>query len=306
MKEALEWLEYCNQEYTGYIEQNVMQSGIKHAFNSDGEKKIGNYYLDGYAEWEGEDGLVTVGFEYNGCRYHRCPFECGIKSVQTDEQYEQQRKKKAYLNRVLTKLEIIQGCQWTALKKILVKRGEAIHSKVTPFLGKKTVSESDIISAVADGSFYGFCRVDVTTPNSVAKKFEKLNFPFIFNNVEVLEEHLEPENLADAKERGCKFPQTVKSLSWNSKGFIGCTPLLRFYLKLGMEISNLQWALQYQAAEPFQEFVNSMVEVRINASRTKNGPLGDRAKFVLNSAVGKSNLTLKNGKLLKRQLVIKF
>ena len=286
----MEWLEYCNQEYDG----KFGHTGIQHAFNSFGEKKIGSYYLDGYAEWNGDDELITVGYEYNGCRFHRCPFDCGVVCIQTDEQFEQQRKKKAYLKRVLTSFEVIQGCQWAELKKILVKRGEKIESKITPFLGKKTVSESDILDAVADGSFYGFCRADITTPKEIAEKFKLLNFPLIFNDVEISEDFLEPKDLADAKARGCKFPKTVKSLSWNSKGFIACTPLLQFYMKLGMEVSNVQWALQYQSAEPFKDFVNSLVEERINAVKTKNGPLSDRCKFVLNSAVGKFSLKLRN------------
>ena len=260
--------------------------GIQHAFTAKGEKKIGKYHLDGYAEWESDDGLVTVGYEYYGCRWHRCPWNCGIKSVQTEEQFQEQRKRESYLNRILTSFVIIQGCQWAWQKKFLAARNEPIRSTITPFLGRNSISESEILDAIKNGTLYGLCKVDIDTPTEIAEKFKKLNFPLIFNNVEISEDQLSPETLEAAKAKGCQFPLTSKTLSWNAKGYIGCTPLLQFYMQLGMRVSNVQWALQYQPAEPFQGFVDSLVDVRINATRTKNGPLGDRAKFVLNSAVG--------------------
>ena len=116
---------------------------------------------------------MTVGYAYNGCRFHRCPFECGVESLQTDEQFENQRKKKEYLLRVLTSLEVIQGCQWAEQKKILAEQNEEINSKVTPFLGRKNVSEEDIFKAIENGTFYGFCRVDIDTPTEVVEKYKK-------------------------------------------------------------------------------------------------------------------------------------
>ena len=259
---------------------------MQHAFNSLGEKKLGKYYVDGYIEWETEDGLTTIGYEYNGCRFHRCPFECGIESVQTDEQYENQLKKLAFLKRNLSIVRVIQGCQWREQKKQLMEQSYKIESDVSPFLCQKKITEENILEAISNGSLYGICCVDIETPNEICEKYKDLNFPVIFNNLEITEDMLNPEMLAAAKNKNLDFPISAKSLSWNSKAYIGCTPLLRFYMQLGMKISNVRWALQYQSAQPFKKFVDSLVEVRIDATRTKNGPLGDRAKFVLNSGVG--------------------
>lgn len=287
--ESIEWLEYCNREYS----INPDMAGIQHAFTALGEKRIGNYYLDGYAEWlEGEDDdieHIKIGYEFNGCRYHRCKFKCDVVCIQTDEQYEMQKKKEAYLKTVLTSLKVIQSCEWEKQKQAFRRQGLKIESKSIPFLTRKFVSEYEILKSIQNGDFYGICKADIETPKDVAEKYRKLNFPLIFHHVEVTEDMLHPDMLEKAKAKGRKFPQTQKTLSWNAKEYIGCTPLLRFYMNLGMKVTNIQWALNYQRGKPFKGFVAELVEERIRASQAipEDKPRGDRAKFVLNSAVGK-------------------
>ena len=65
------------------------------------------------------------------------------------------------------------------------------------------------------------------------------------------------------------------SLCYHANEIIIASPLLKFYLSIGMKASNVQWATQYSRAQPFKPFVEELVEVRINAVG-KNKPLGDR------------------------------
>lgn len=284
--EALEWLEYENQQYQDW----AIKTEIQHAYNGRGEKKIGNYSLDGYVEWETQDGHVWIGYEYMGCRFHKCPFDCGTYSVQTEEECEKEQERLHFLRRNLTRLVIIYGCEWKKLKtKIKQKETEQMRkiltSRISQFLSHPSVTEEEILGAVTEGEFYGILCLDISTPPEVIEKYQYLNFPFIFNNLEVTEEMLSSETLELAKDRLVKFPVNAKTLTWNSTGFIGCTPLLEFYIKLGMKLSNVRWALQYQRGAPFSDFVNSLVDVRISAIDSDNKALGERAKFVLNSAV---------------------
>lgn len=288
---ALEWLEYENRQYLSW----TIPTSIQHAFNGRGEKKVGNYYLDGYVEWETTDGdHVWVGYEFMGCRYHRCPFNCGTKCLQTDEEYDKELDRIAFLRRNLNRLVVIYGCEWEKLKE-KIKAQEQKHNKkilvsrISQFLSQPSVSENEILDAVAQGTFYGIICLDITTPAEVIAKYKNLNFPFIFNSLQVTEDLLSPDTLELAMARGIQFPVMAKTLTWNSTGFIACTPLLRFYLDLGMKLGNVQWAIQYQAGAPFSDFVDSLVNVRIKAMENGNGPLGDRAKFVLNSAVARDN-----------------
>ena len=264
-----------------------------HAFIGTGEKRIGKYLLDGYVEWETTDDTVRVGYEYMGCRFHQCPFDCGTYSVQTDEEYEKEQDRLNFLRRNLDRLVIIYGCEWKKLKSRIkeqeAKEGTKIlqDSKISQFLSRTSVSEEEILTAAANGTFYGIICLDISTPPEVIEKYEDLNFPFIFNNVPITEDMLSEATQNLAKSRSIKFPVTAKTLTWNAVGFIGCTTLLKFYKELGMELSNVRWALQYERGAPFSDFVNSLVDVRIDAIKNDNGPLGDRAKFVLNSAVAR-------------------
>ena len=287
---ALEWLEYENREYLNW----AIPTSIQHAFNGRGEKKIGNYYLDGYVEWETEGGHAWIGYEFMGCRFHQCPFNCGTKSLQTDEQYEKEQDRIDFLRRNLTRLVIIYECEWEKLKKKIRAKEQKYNTKIlvsniSQFLSQPSVNETEILDAVAKGTFYGIICLDLTTPTNVIEKYKNLNFPFIFNSLAVTEDLLSGETARMAKDRNIKFPVISKTLTWNSSGFIACTPLLRFYLELGMKAENIRWAIQYQAGAPFSDFVDSLVNVRIDAMEKGNGPLGDRAKFVLNSAVARDN-----------------
>ena len=285
---ALEWLEYENREYLNW----TIPTRIQHAFNGRGEKKIGNYHLDGFVEWETSDGHVWIGYEFMGCRFHQCPFNCGTTCLQTDEEYEKEQDRIAFLHRNLTRLVVIYECEWVKLKEKLREQEKKLKRKIltstiSQFLSQPSVKEDEILNAVAEGTFYGLICLDITTPPDVIEKYKQLNFPFIFHDVAVSENLLNPETLAMATERKVKFPVTAKTLTWNSTGFIGCTPLLQFYLSLGMKLGNVRWAIQYQKGAPFSEFVNSLVNVRIAAIESNNGSLADRAKFVLNSAVAR-------------------
>ena len=130
-------------------------------------------------------------------------------------------------------------------------------------------------------------KVDITTPIHVQEKFKALNFPFIFGHVFVEAEMLTTKILADAQQMNRKFPYACKSLKFNAKEIVLTTPLLQFYLSLGMEVTFVHWAMQFLPEQkPFRKFIDEMVKIRINAVGN-NKPLGDRAKFTMNSCIGK-------------------
>ena len=113
-----------------------------------------------------------------------------------------------------------------------------------------------------------------------------MNFPFIFQPIEVNEDMLSENLLAQAKKNNRKFPYKCMSLTYNAKNFIVATPLLKFYMGIGMRVNKVHWAMEYVPTKPFQKFVKEMVDIRIR-SVGNNPSLGDRAKFTLNSCVGR-------------------
>ena len=98
----------------------------------------------------------------------------------------------------------------------------------------------------------------------------------------MMQEHM--RKLAEEGKR--KFPKEALCLTWNAKEFLGVTPLLKFYLDIGMVIDKIHYAVNYTRSRPFKKFVDDMVAVRVAAVGT-NDPLGQRAKFTLNSMAGR-------------------
>ena len=187
----------------------------------------------------------------------------------------------AKIEGAVDKLVVMRSCQWKEKKAEI-----NFQSKLSKFIGKSKISEKDILENVESGEFFGLVKVDIYSPEDVIKKYEHLNFPFIFNKISVSEDMLCDKVLELSKAAKRTFPQEALTLTYNAKNIILATPLLKFYLSLGMKVSNLDWAMQYIPTKPFQPFVKEMVDVRIRSFGT-NAPLGDRAKFTLNSAVGR-------------------
>ena len=135
-------------------------------------------------------------------------------------------------------------------------------------------------------------KVDIVTPKDVQLKYKDLNFPFIFGNVNVEPDMLTEKMLADAKLRNRKFPYACKSLKFNANEVVLTTPLLKFYLSYGLVITKVHWAMQFLPDQkPFCKFIDEMVKIRINAVGN-NKPLGGRAKFTMNSCIGRVMINL--------------
>ena len=219
----------------------VGQAGvIRTAFNY-GETKLGPYYVDGYLEYE-DDWLYKIAFEYMGCHYHRCPDPgCKIPCRQTDEEARRDSRRLAAIELEVNQLNVMRSCQW----KILEKNIGNIQPEISKFLFQTNITETNILDAIEAGEFFGMIKADIVTPDEVIKKFEQLNFPLLFRDVEVTEDMVNPELLAKASARKKKFPSVYKTLCWNGTDMVLATPLLQFYLRLGMQVKNVKWAIQH-------------------------------------------------------------
>ena len=243
--------------------------------------------MDGYVELPQSDGSApwTIVFEFMGCHVHKCPVGCQ-KSMQTHEAVIKDYQRLADIEQAVDELRIMRSCEWQEKRKHV-----QYTSTLSQFIGKSNIVEHDIFEAIRNDAFFGIVRVDLRTPEDIVAKYKHLNFPLIFGEAEITEDMLAESVAKQAAEANVKLPYKCMTLKWNSDGIILATPLLQFYLSIGLQVSNLQWALQYNRSEPFKDFVQEMVNVRINSYGT-NKPLGDRAKFTLNSCVGRFGMNL--------------
>ena len=66
-----------------------------------------------------------------------------------------------------------------------------------------------------------------------------------------------------AEENGyMKHPRKMLISSNKLQNGILVTPLLQFYLKLGLKLTKIHQVVEYEGGYPFKDFVNSVVEAR--------------------------------------------
>lgn len=195
-------------------------------------------------------------------------------------------QRKGAIELEVDELVIMRECQWLKIREEL-----EINSKLSPFFGKEKITTADILKAVQDDTFFGLCKVKISTPLEIIKKYESLNFPFLFDRKDISMEMLEPKMMKLAKKNGINFPYSTTTLCYNSDERILATPLIKFYLALGLKIDHMYYAIQYIKQKPFTKFVKELVSIRVDSVGV-NSSRGDRAKLTLNSSIGKFGLNL--------------
>ena len=287
-KSSLECLEWLQWEQARCPHPNAV---IRHSFNF-GEQKIAGHSVDGYLEVKDPNGkvLYKVVYQYYGCYWHFCPYKC-TKSRATLEEGQEDMRICGLIGREVDRVIIKRSCEWKDQRCAMPL---TYKSPDFCFLGRTEnsaedpkINEETILQNIKSGNFFGIIRADVTTPAAVVEKYKSLNFPLIFRKFTVTEEMLSPKMRKLAKLAKKHFPSETRTLTWNAEDLILTTPTVQFYQRLGMTISNIRWAVEYKPTTPFTDFVEGMVQVRIDAEKTKNKPLGERAKFCLNSCVGR-------------------
>ena len=139
-----------------------------------------------------------------------------------------------------------------------------------------------ILLKVKRDKFFGLIRVDLKSPQHVIDKFTKLNFPPIYKHLAIEAEmiHSEYQNLG-----GSQFKNSEKNVltqTFHAEQILITTEMARFYFDIGIEISNLTWALEFEKDRPFADFVNQITEERKKATRAGNKPLQNIWKLLMN------------------------
>ena len=281
--ECLEWLQW---------EQARCPAGaeIRHAFNY-GEVKVAGYSVDGFLSIDNDDDTTfTVAYQYYGCYWHFCPNQCR-KSRATLADAQEDKRIEGLISREVDRVIIKRSCEWELERQVMPV---TYKSPDYCFLGRernqtieKKITEELLLENIRTGNFYGMIRADVRTPPNIIAKYEHMNFPLIFRKCLITEDMLGPKMKELANIGKKEFPKETRTLTWNASDIILTTPTVKQYLQLGMEISGIQWAVEYKPTKPFTNFVEGMVRIRIDAEKTGNKPRGERAKFCLNSCVGR-------------------
>ena len=283
-REAIQWLEHVMRT-TG--------AKIRHAWNG-GEHRIANYEVDGY------DETTRTVYEYHGCYYHKhfCntwyDAEVWSKTLEREET----------IRNLGYNLVSITSCEW-----FKTPESKNWYPPVTdtplhhPSSSSSSSSSSeyheitieDIIDDVENDRVFGFVEVDIHVPDELKPRFSE--FPPLFKNTEItiadIGEHMQAYCRSITRRKG-----VARSLisSMHAEGILLLTPLLKWYLRMGLVVTRVKRVIGYQGKPVFHSFVKEGCDDRRRADLggSELKMKGEAAKTKLNCSYGRTLMNKSN------------
>ena len=280
---ANEWLEF---------NAHVTKTHIRHKYNQ-GEIYLGQHALpvDGFCK---ENNTV---YQFHGCIFHGCPLpQCPntnnqgtnpINGIPYQQLYQDTVEKEGYLQKLGFKVVSIFECKWLEQKKSSKMVSRFVKKlSFRDMSEKKSMTESEIISAIESESFFGLVECDVHVPTDLQSKFQEM--PPIFKNVNIGREDLSPlmKNFA-IKNNLYRSPQRSLIGSMFGKKILVLTSLLKWYLDHGLKISKVYQIVQFKKHRCFREFGEAICdERRLGDADPSTKVRSDTAKLSGNAIYG--------------------
>ena len=284
---ALQWIDYEAKKHN--------YPRVQHAGNGP-EVRLGQRHIpvDGY---HGESGTV---FQYYGCLFHghdcRLATESGDAWLGTEASDRRQSTEEIeqYLEQTCGYTVVtIWECQWQALKRqdpeaakqVAANPPITLEPSRLPVPGSDTAS---VLQAIKEGEIFGLALVDIHTPAHLRDKFRDL--PPIFKTCEVSRDDVGEHMRAFCERTGSLArPRRMLISSYFAVKTLIPTPLLRWYLQQGLEVTRLYLLMQYQPQQCFQEVTEDAANKRRQAQLDPSQELaGESSKLLINSVYGKT------------------
>ena len=267
-----------------YFQQSRPECKIESNVTTGRQKKIDCFSVDGIYYH-----CNTV-FEAMGCYYHYCLCQearpsltdtdigRGVKKRQQDEMRRDYIQQKGYYQ-----IAEMCECEWWSLYKTDASVKNHLREN---FPYRRLLSEEGLLQGIIDGQLFGYVQCDIEVPEHLRSYFS--NFPPVFKNTVVsrednsllMREYAEKENIMPQPRR------MLISSFFLTNGTIK-TPLLLFYLKLGLICKKNQRFVQYTPRKCFNNFVQSAVDARRQGDENPNcSVLAETMKLLANSFSG--------------------
>ena len=293
-----------------WMDHVAYQQGIhiKHRLNnSNKEVRIGHYPVDGFCE-QGDRGTV---YEYNGCWYHPhddCTLVQGPRSEKWQRIQEQRKlrtqKKKQYLQSLGYTVIDIQECVFKATVKRDIHNN--VFNRYLPNFDTQPLSEKSLLSSVIAGDIFGMVLCDIKVPDqwqtdeereslglepirrevTPSEYFSELCPIFCTADVpyhrfgEHMQEHVQSAGLS-------RNPRRLLIGGMKGKNLLLATPLLTWYLKAGLVVTQVHRVIQATPNKCFKSFVDLASNARREGDADKSKAIiADIWKKIANSAYG--------------------
>ena len=266
-----------------YFQQSRSDCKIESNATTGRQKKIDCFSVDGFC-----NHCNTV-FEAMGCYFHCCPCQEARPSLTDNkimkgiEKGEQDQMRKEYIQQKEYKIIQMWECNWWELYQT-----EATVKNHLPasFPYKRPLSEQQFLQGIIDGRLFGHVQRDIEVPEHLRDYFSI--FPPIFkitvvsrNDIgDLMKDNTEKENIMVQ-------PRTMLISSFIPTNGTIITPLLLFYLQLGLVCKKIHRFVQYTPRNCFGNFVESAVDARRQRDVNPNSNVvAETMKLLANSSNG--------------------
>ena len=174
-------------------------------------------------------------------------------------------------------------CEWWNLYKTTACVKEHLRES---FPYKRPLREESLLEQMRSGKMFGYVHYDVEVPEELKKTFA--NFPPIFKNTNVGQHDigLLMKDYAEKSGLLCQPRKMLFSSNFLENGTL-ITPLLLFYLDLGLVCKKIYRFVEYIPVKCFNIFVQSAVNARREGDVNPNSNVvAETMKLLANSSYG--------------------
>ena len=230
------------------------------------QKKNDCFSLDGFCF-----RCITV-FEAMDCFYHFCPsqelrpslteedIKRGSRKRELDELRRNYKQEKSFTVIEMWKYE------WWRLYKTTTN--VELHIREN-FPYRRTLADYQLLEGIKEGNLFGYVHCDIEVPKILRGNFA--NFPPIFKNTLVSNNDIGDLMKTYAKEEGTMSqPRKMLISSFTLQNGTLITPLLIFYLQLGLVCTKKHRFIEYTPEKCFNSVVQSAVDARRQVDENPN------------------------------------
>ena len=148
------------------------------------------------------------------------------------------------------------------------------------------MKQESLLAKIRDGKMFGYVQCNLEVPDGL--KYHLSNFPPIFNNFNVSRADIGDYMREYAIENNLlKQPQRMLISSFKLENGTIITPLLNFYLSLGLKFTKIYRFVQYTPKKCFNSFVQSVVDARRAGDENPDSSVAaETMKLLGNSSYG--------------------
>ena len=277
------WMDFMAQQ---------QQTHILHKLNYGREKRVGPYLVDGYSP-----STNTI-YEFNGCRFHgHDPSKCSITAKINSKKWKSRqanlckrtKERAEFLRQKGFNVVAIWECDYRIRIESQVKASTIQQKYLPPFCKQhrsRHISMHDILQAVRSKALFGMVECDIHVPNKLYPHFAEMS-P-LFCTTDVSFKDMSPHIQSHVQERELSTkPRKLLVGGMKANRLLLATPLLKWYLEHGLEVTNIHKVIEYIPNACFKEFQHDVSNARRTGDQNPSmSIIADTMKLIGNSAYG--------------------